>query len=82
MKVKDQLAEILDVEMTTDDEVRLLVRQRMKDFKISQLEIADYLGVTNVTISQWLLGKTNINSSTLFGIMDYLNLTIIKAEEI
>ena len=60
----------------TKKELGIKIRGRRKIMSISQRELADYTGLSVVTLSQIEGGKANPSFDTLNEILHYLNLEI------
>ena len=53
----------------------LKIRLLRKEQKISQQKLADYLGITQATLSGWETGKYEIDNVNLSKIADYFGVT-------
>lgn len=60
----------------TKEELGIKIRDRRKIMSISQKKLADYTGLSVVTLSQIERGKANPSFDTLNEILHYLNLKI------
>lgn len=68
----DNLNDALDFTLTTGKVIAILLEER----KISNIKLADALGVSAVTISRWINGTTGITKENLKKIADYFNVTV------
>ena len=60
----------------TKKELGQIIKERRRTLAISQRELADYTGLSVVTLSQIEGGKANSSFDTLNEILHYLNLEI------
>ncbi|MCK5816985.1 MAG: helix-turn-helix transcriptional regulator [Candidatus Marinimicrobia bacterium] len=60
----------------TKKELGQTIKERRRTLAISQRELADYMGLSVVTLSQIEGGKANPSFDTLNEILHYLNLEI------
>ena len=66
------LNDALDFTLTTGKIIAILLEER----KISNIKLADALGVSAVTVSRWINGTTGITKENLKKIADYFNVTV------
>lgn len=50
----------------------LRLRQERKQRNLTQMDVANAIGVTNDAVSDWETGKKNIKANLLFAYMEYL----------
>lgn len=63
----------------TKAEIGQRIKERRKVIAISQDKLAEYTGISVVTLSQIESGKANPTLETLSEILDYLNLEMVIA---
>lgn len=68
----DNLNDALDFTLTTGKVIAILLEER----KISNIKLADALGVSAVTVSRWINGTTGVTKENLKKIADYFGVTV------
>lgn len=68
----NSLNDALDFTLTTGKVIAILLEER----KISNVKLANDLGVSAVTVSRWINGTTGITKENLKKIADYFNVTV------
>lgn len=68
----DNLNDALDFTLTTGKVIAILLEER----KISNIKLADALGVSAVTVSRWINGTTGVTKENLKKIANYFGVTV------
>lgn len=68
----DNLNDALDFTLTTGKVIAVLLEER----KISNIKLADALGVSAVTVSRWINGTTGVTKENLKKIANYFGVTV------
>lgn len=68
----DNLNDALDFTLTTGKVIAILLEER----KVSNIKLADALGVSAVTVSRWINGTTGVTKENLKKIADYFGVTV------
>ena len=64
--------------MALKDTLGINIRDKMKEKGVTQIELANHVGVHQTTVSTWIKGKKVPHFETLESIADYLGTSVIE----
>ena len=61
-----------DITDMSEEELAKVIKKKMHDKKITQIEMGKKIGYRNLTISNWVIGKTRIPAIAFIQILKHL----------